>query len=78
MNPHKSKTGCMVPHCEESDCNYQRKNICALRRYFLQDQKNKRRYLSQHRNLLLPGSISILKKEIYFWRKYDLKKKKAQ
>lgn len=69
MNPHKAKTGCMVPHCEENECNYQRKKICSLRRVFLLEQKERRSLLEKHRKTASDKTIKIIKKEIYFWRK---------
>ena len=68
-NPFKRQTGCMVPLCEANMCDRQRKKICALRRYFLLIQKERRSMLEKHRRTASDKVIEILKKEIYFWRK---------
>lgn len=56
--------------------DYKRKKICALRSYFLLIQKERCKYLRHNIRHLYEGSISILKKEIHFWRKKKKKKKK--
>ncbi len=75
-NPFRSLNGCMVPLCLAQECTYQRKKICALRRYFLIIQKERRKYLRDNKRYFEEEAITIYKQLIYFWRKKKKKKKK--
>lgn len=59
LNPDKEKVGCMVPICTASFCDMKRKSFCALRKYFLQNQKELRRAIS---------GLPDLNHYVYYWR----------
>ena len=70
MNPDKKKVGCLVPLCQASWCNRSRKEVCALRYYFLLNQKQQRQLLS---HVFTIEHKIIIKNKIYFWRRNDKK-----
>jgi len=59
LNPDKEKVGCMVPLCTAEFCDMKRKSFCALRKYFLENQKELRRAIS---------GIPEFNHYVYFWR----------
>lgn len=59
MNPDKKRVGCMVPLCQEKWCNTKRKKSCALRRCFLEHQKQVRKAVSGKKELY---------HYVYYWR----------
>jgi hypothetical protein len=61
-NPDKKKVGCMVPWCTERWCTMKRKKLCALRRYFLEEQLENRRLLSKVKD---PEIKKLIKEGVY-------------
>lgn len=64
--PDKEKVGCMVPFCTAEFCDRKRKSFCALRKYFLIQQKALRQAIS---------GIDEFKHYVYYWRKHARKEK---
>jgi len=76
MNPHKKKIGCLVPVCMHPWCDRKKKKICALRKYFLIEQKEARAQLNKCKSGYFSRDTEIMiKKKIYWWRDYDKKRK---
>jgi hypothetical protein len=70
------KIGCLVPFCSHGWCNRKKKRLCALRKFFLIIQKERRIELKKLKmGYMSREVIEIMDREIYFWRKSDRKKK---
>jgi hypothetical protein len=61
-NPDKARVGCLVPLCLEKWCSRKRKKLCALRRYFLEEQLENRRLLCEVKD---PEIRKLIKERIY-------------
>jgi len=68
-NPHAHNVGCLVPRCKSDECNRAVKARCALRRYFLLDQIEKRKLERTLRERgAAPETMRRLRREINYWR----------
>jgi hypothetical protein len=68
-NPHKQKIGCLVPLCQHGWCTRSKKKLCALRKFFLIIQKERRKDLRMQKfSYLSKEAEKLLRKEIYFWK----------
>jgi hypothetical protein len=68
-NPHKEEIGCLVPLCQHGWCTRSKKKLCALRKFFLTIQIERRKDLRmQQFTYLSKEAETLLKRDIYFWR----------
>lgn len=66
----QDSVGCMVPYCRRGHCDRRFKGLCALRKYFLLEQVEKRQLLRSVR--LSRSARRVLLGEIYFWKRQPL------
>jgi len=68
MNPNKKTIGCLVPTCDNPNCDREFKKICALRKFFLKEIQERKERFALIKFLLDPKELKEWHSSVYFWR----------